>query len=225
VLDEHSHGLGVDASLAPGQERFGEPRDVLAPLAQRRNGQRDDVDPVEEVASQSSQKLLGRDARRRNDAPIEHDGLIAAQSCEALLLDGAEQFRLQWARERGDVVEVDRPPLHRLELAELARLRVGEGPLLEAEQLRLEQLRGDSGAIDLDERPVPSFAARVNGLGEEILAAARLAEEEEIDVVIEDLLDRLQERSHRGAPRADEVLQDQITMFFCGGHSPVLLPR
>ena len=35
----------------------------------------------------------------------------------------------------------------------------------------------------------------MNHLGEEVFAGAGLAEEEEIDIVIEDFLDRLQERS------------------------------
>ncbi len=63
MLDEQLHGGGVNAALAARQERLGQPRDVLAALAQRRNRQRDDIDPIEEVTSQPGQQLLGRDAR------------------------------------------------------------------------------------------------------------------------------------------------------------------
>ena len=135
--------------------------------------------------------------------------MVTAQAREPLLLDRAQQLRLQCRRKRGDVVEVDGAAGRGLELSELPRLRVSERAFLVAEQLRLEQLCRNCGAVDLDERLAAAIAARVDGLGEKIFAAAGLAEEKEIDIVVEYFLDRLQERSHRGAPRADEILQDR----------------
>src|SRR5262249_8396478 len=106
-----------------------------------------------------------------------------------------------------------------LEASELARLRIGERPLLVSEKLALEQLGRNGGAVDAHERPLAPLPARVNGLGQKVLAAAGLAEDEEIDVVLEDLLGGVQKRAHRTAARANEVLQEGITTFSCGGHS------
>ena len=145
---------------------------------------------------------------------------MSAEAREALLLHGAEQFRLQRWRERGDLVEVHRAAVGHLELPELARGGVGERPLLVAEQLALEQLGGDAGAVDVDERLVAARAAGVDGAGQEVLAAAGLAEEEDGDVVVEDLLERVEERAHRGVAGADDA-----TKSFCGGHCAALPPR
>ena len=50
-----------------------------------------------------------------------------------------------------DLVQEDRSVVRVLELAELALLGAGEGALLEAEELALEQLRRQRRAVDLHE--------------------------------------------------------------------------
>ena len=51
----------------------------------------------------------------------------------------------------------------------------GERALLVAEQLALEQRRGNRGAVDGDERPVAARAQRVERAREQLLAGAALA--------------------------------------------------
>src|SRR5207245_1197068 len=109
--------------------------DVFAPLAKRRNGECDDVDAIEKIAPQSAQQLLGGHTRRRDYAAIEHDRLIAAESRETLLLNRAQQLRLQRRRKRGDVIEVDRAARCGLQFSHLARLRIGKRAFLVAEEL------------------------------------------------------------------------------------------
>ena len=145
---------------------------------------------------------------------------MSAEARETLLLHGAEQLRLQRRRERGDLVEVHRAAAGHLQLPELARGGVGERPLLVAEQLALEQLGGDAGAADVDEGFVAARAGGVDGLGEEVLAAAGLAEDEDGDVVVEDLIERVEQRAHGGVAGADGA-----TKSVCGGHRAALPPR
>ena len=60
----------------------------------------------------------------------------------------------------------------------LARVRAGERAALVAEQLGLEQRFGNRGAVDRDERLVGAGAGVVNAAREQLLARARLADEQ-----------------------------------------------
>ena len=68
------------------------------------------------------------------------------------LLQRAQELGLQAHVHLGDLVEQQRAAVGLLELADAARDGAGEGALLVAEQLALEQLLGDRGAVDRDER-------------------------------------------------------------------------
>ena len=83
-----------------------------------------------------------------------------------------------------------------LELAELALLRAGEGALLEAEQLALEQLRRQRRAVDLDEGPVAAARELEDRARDELLAGAALAAHEHGDVGVRDLLDDVAHLPH-----------------------------
>ena len=63
-----------------------------------------------------------------------------------------KQLRLQPHVHLGDFVEQQRAAVRFLELADAARDRAGERALLVAEQFGFEQVLGDRGAIDRDER-------------------------------------------------------------------------
>ncbi len=67
------------------------------------------------------------------------------------------------------------PPLALLELADAPLGRPGEGALLVAEQLALQQRLGNRRAVDRQERPVGAAAVLVEGAGDQLLAGAALA--------------------------------------------------
>ena len=79
-------------------------------------------------------------------------GLRAADAVDHALLDGAQQLGLQPHVHLGDFVEQQRAAGRLLELADAARDRAGEGALLVAEQLGLQQVLRDRRAVDRDER-------------------------------------------------------------------------
>src|SRR2546428_7506575 len=108
-----------------------------------------------------------------------------------------QELGLQRQRELGDLVEEDRSVVRVLELTESTSVGAGEGALLVAEQLGFEQAVRDRGAVDLDERTLTSLGRRVNRPGDEILAYAALAPEQNGCVGIGDALDHLFDLAHR----------------------------
>src|SRR5262249_61565411 len=66
-----------------------------------------------------------------------------------------------------------------LEEARLGLVCAGKGTALEAEQLGLEQMLGDGGTVDVYKGGVGAGAGPVKSPGEESLARARLADEQE----------------------------------------------
>ncbi len=73
-----------------------------------------------------------------------------------------------------------------------------------AEERRLEQGRGNGGAVEDDERTQPARAGVVDGLGEDLLAGARLPLEHDRDVRDGELLAERIEATHLPA-RADHA--------------------
>jgi hypothetical protein len=80
--------------------------------------------------------------------------LLAAETGEVAILQHLEQLGLQRKRQLTDLVQEHRPAVCELELAGLDAVRAREGATLVAEQLALEELAGQRGAVDLDERSV-----------------------------------------------------------------------
>src|SRR5262249_52265079 len=72
---------------------------------------------------------------------------LSAEALDLALLEDAEELRLELQRQLADLVEEQRPGLGLLEAAGAARGRAGEGALLGAEQLALQERGGDRGAI------------------------------------------------------------------------------
>ena len=93
-----------------------------------------------------------------------------------------------------------------LELADAAPIGTGERPLLVAEELALEELLGDGGAVDGDERRRRARAVLVDGAGDELLAGAALAGDEDGHVLRGDAADGLVDLEHRGVGAEERPL-------------------
>ena len=72
----------------------------------------------------------------------------------------------------------------------------GEGALLVAEQLRLDQILGDRRAVDLDERALGARTPVVQGVGDELLAGAVLALDEHVGVARRHGVHQLEQLAH-----------------------------
>ena len=82
-------------------------------------------------------------------------------------------------RDLADLVEEQRPFVGEFEDAALLRLGVGEGAFLVAEQFAFEQGFGNCRAVDGDERLGAAHAPVVQRLGDQVLAGAVLAFEQD----------------------------------------------
>jgi hypothetical protein len=150
-------GLVVDA-VELVEEPLDEERHVLAAVPQRRQLDREDVQPVVEILAQLARAhrvprvLVGRG----DDADVHRLFLASAEPAEAPLLEHAQQLDLRGRLHLGDLVEEQRAAVRELEDARAAIVRAGERPLLVAEDLALEQRLGNRGAVDRDERETPT---------------------------------------------------------------------
>ena len=160
-LREMGHGLSADAGdgavFLGGKARQEMPqqmRDVFAPQPQRRNRQRQHVQPVEQVLAERTalheveQFAVGRG----NDADVDLHRLAAADRLDGAFLQRAQELYLRRQRQLADLVEKQRAAGSFDELAHVAFGGAGEGALLVTEQDRFHEIVGDSAAIDRDER-------------------------------------------------------------------------
>ena len=129
--------------------------DVVASRAERRHLHVDAVEAVVEVHAEPAvldearQRPVGRD----DDPRVDAARAVAAYTLDREILNGAQQLRLRGRRQIRDLVEKERAVVRVFELAAPAPHARGR-PLLDAEQLRLEQGLDDRCAIDRDERPL-----------------------------------------------------------------------
>ena len=140
-------------------------------------GDREDRQPEVQVLAILTRRDRGLEVavRRRHDADVHLQRHGAADAFEALLLQRAQDLRLQRQRQVADFVEEQRAAVRELELARLPRRRAGERALLVTEELGLEQRLGNRGAVDGDERSVGARAQHVQRAREQLLARAALA--------------------------------------------------
>ena len=151
--------------------------DVLAPLAQRRHADREDVQPVVEVLAevalldQVDQVAVGR----RDQAEVDADRTVGADRIDLAVLQRAQQLHLDVERQLADLVEEERAAVGLAELADMLVGGAGEGALLVAEEDALDEIVGNRAAIDRDERSSAAVAGALDGARDQLLADARFA--------------------------------------------------
>ena len=135
---------------------LGQKRNVLDPLPERRDVERDDIQPVEEVFAETPGCDLRQEipVRRGDQADIDLDHLLAADAGDLPLLEDAQELHLHPERHLAHLVEKKAPPVGLAELPLPAPVGPGEGPLLVAEEFRFQQGLGDRRAVELDEWPL-----------------------------------------------------------------------
>jgi hypothetical protein len=124
-----------------------------------------------------------------------------------LLLQHAQNLGLRLRAHVAHFVEEDGAAVRLLELPDLLLGRARERPLLVAEQLRLDQLLGNRGAVHLDEALRGPGAVAVDGPRHELLADAALAEQQHGGARRRGALHGLQHLHQAGAPSDDFVLR------------------
>ena len=185
----------------PCGEVSGQRRDVVFPIAQRRQLDHHDVDPVEQVLTKRPCADLGLEVARRRgeDSRIHPTRLLVANSPDFTLLQDAQQLCLQSERQLADFVQEDRSAVGGFEEARLVRARPGEGAAHVAEQLGLEQRLRNRCAVDANERLTRARARAVNRARNNFLPSAALTRDQDGGIVLGDAGDELERLAHRGA--------------------------
>ena len=162
------------------EEVLDQQRDVLAPLAQRRQRERDDVQPVVEVLAEAP---VARSASSRSR-------LVAAttRTSTRIGLAAADALELAAPGARAAASPAARAACRRSRRGRACRrgparsgrarrcVRAGEGARARGRRARSRAAsRGMRRAVDRDERPARAPAVVVDGARHELLAGARLA--------------------------------------------------
>src|SRR5262249_8512811 len=133
------------------------------------------VPVVTEVAGRCGGERV---AARRGDDPGIH-GFVpgAPDATERATLEDVEKLRLLMGRELTQPVEHDRAPGGCAEEPGLGEAGAVLPPLLETEELRVEQRFRKSGAVNPNERPIGLRPSGVDAASDQALAGPALAED------------------------------------------------
>ena len=151
--------------------------DVVGALAQRRDQDLRDREPIVEVGAEPPGVDLGAQIamRRGEHADVDVDRAAAADARERAALEHAEQRGLDVERQLADLVEQHGAAVRALERAGAALIRAGERAALVAEQQRRDQRRRHRAAIDDHELVLAARARVVDRARDDLLADAGLA--------------------------------------------------
>src|SRR2546425_3275706 len=145
------------------------------------------VEVLAELAT--GHRVLEVPIRGGNYARVDIDQRVSPHASEAKVLEHVEELGLKGERQLGDLVQVDRALVGILELPQLPPVRAGEGPLLVAEKLGLEQPWRDRGTVDLDERTAGACRSSVDRPGDEVITHAALPTDQDRRIRVGDILD------------------------------------
>ena len=159
----------------------GERRDVAGTFSQRRQAKADDVQAEEQVFPEPPGRDFGGQVSVAGckDANVDPHRRRTAESVDLTLLHRTQQLGLQPDVHLANLVEQERAAVRSFELAQTASHGPAESALLVAEQLAFQQVLGDRGAVQGDKWPRRPARAPVNVPGEDFLARAALAGDED----------------------------------------------
>jgi hypothetical protein len=143
-------------------------------------GEREDVQPIVQIGAETA----GRDCigevqvGRGDDAYVDAVRARAADAFELLLLQHAQQLRLQLEGKVAHLVEKQRAAVGQLEASDALLDGTGKGAALVTEELALQQAGRDRGTVHLHEGALAASAEIVDGARDQLLAGAGLAEDQ-----------------------------------------------
>ena len=179
-------------------EMLDQGRDVLRVLAQGRRLQHHHRQPEVEVLAEvtgghgAAEVLVGGG----DDADVDGERPFGADRLDLAVLQDPQHLGLGLEAHVADLVEEDRPAVRLDELADLAPVGAGERALLVTEELGLDELLGNRGAVDPDERLARPIREVMQPAGNQLFAGARLTEDQDRGVGRRHPRDLLAESAH-----------------------------
>ena len=149
-----------------------------------------DAEAEVEVLTEPARSYLGLQVPvgSRHHSRLNRDGAIAPDAGNDALLENAQELGLSRQRQLPNLVQEQGAALRGLEGPFPGGRSAGEGPALMAEELTLDQILGQGGAIDGDEWGSRTGPEPMKIAGDELLAGAALSHDQ----------DRTGNRSHPG---------------------------
>src|SRR5260370_35311762 len=168
----------------------------------------EDAQPIIQIRSELPLHRPGFQVavRGRNQAHVGPNGPIAADALERLLLKQPQDLSLESGWHVADLIEKESAAVALLKLADAAAVGAGESALLMAEQLALQQIFGDGGAIQRQEGRLGSGAVLVDGACDQFLAGTALAGDQHGDIVGSDAAYGFVDLAHGRAGTDDGAL-------------------
>src|SRR5262245_56004565 len=188
VAPEEVEGVVVDAAdrtpvplVELVHERLGELGDVLHPVAQGRHRDRQYVESVVEILAQGAvlQRLQRILVGGRHDPDVDMRLALGPEAAKLPLLQHPQELGLGSGVHLRYLVEEQGAAVGQFEAALTALDGAGEGTLLVAADLALQQCLGNGRAVHGDERPLPARRERMHRAGDELLPSAALAGDQE----------------------------------------------
>ena len=213
--------MPVQFPVHADQEVFQQQGDILDPLAQRRDANRQHVQAVEEVlpetagGGQGLQVLIGGG----DDADIAVNRGVAADALELLFLQQPQQLRLRARRHVAHLIHEHGAAVGLLEFADAPPIGAGKSAALVAEQFAFQQRFRDGRAVDRQERGLAAAAVLIDRPGHQFLAGPALAEDQHGHVLRRDAADRLVEFLH-GRRAAHQLIAFRLGLLLLVDTSP-----
>ncbi len=149
--------------------------------AEGRDLQGHHVEPVVEVLAEATLLYLGDQLAigRGEDPDVHRNVARPAHPTHDLRVEELEELRLEGQGKLADLIQEDRAALGRFEESDTGRRRVREGSPLVPEELALQELARNRGAVHLHERTLLPRALAMNGPREELLPDSGFPEDQD----------------------------------------------
>ena len=189
--------------------------DVFLAGCERRDLEQQGIDPVEQVLPELPLPGHGKKVpvRRTDDADIHLHEAGAPQAGHDFVLQDPQQAGLQAQRHLPYLVKEQGPAVGQLHQPRLAPAPgAGEGPLFITKKFAFQQALGHGRTVDGNKGRLLPPAVRMDGLGEHLLARARIADQQYWPVAVRETLPHELCLSDDGTV-ADDVVEHEVTAF------------
>src|SRR5579864_2447274 len=159
------------------QKMICQQREVVAPLAERRNADRDDVQAIVQIFAEEifGHSFVEIAVGGGDDAHIDGNLTSAAHRANSTLLQYAQQLDLHGQSHLADFIEEDRAAVCDFEESALVLVRSGKGAFQITEKLTFKQRLRKSSAVDRNEGFGSSRRTHVNCARNQLFTGAAFA--------------------------------------------------
>ena len=182
-------------------EILGEQDDVALALGERRHHDGKDVQTVVQVLAEKLllHQLLEVAAGGGEEAHVGMQLLVAADAREGAFLQEAQEFDLSLHGQVADLVEEERAAVRGFGASDASADRARERAFFVSEELAFDEIFGEGGAVQRDERLVLARGELDDGACEEFLSGAAGASDQDSGVGRRDLAELFVDELHLAA--------------------------